>query len=949
MEEKLLLLCDVSTSLRERVFFAARDGMSLTLYALLYEKSTDEIDEVLNSDVCCDGVKCTPLIAAARHGREGAVRILLEKFRPPVRLETEGTVKFDEYVIEGATALWCAAGAGHLGIVKRLVRAGANVNHSTKTLSTPLRAACFDGRLDIVKYLVRHGADIHKANKYNNTCLMIAAYKGHLDVVQFLLDSGARVDERALCGATALHFAAECGHAAIVCALIDHNAKILSNENGMTPLQCAAERARASVVEILAARPEVTRAQAIEAYELLGASFANDKEYYCLRAIEAYELLGASFANDKEYYCLRMAYQYLHRAMAMRYDTRYGLLLKKPADPIPAYDNWRESTTLEDVERIHNQAHSLHMEGLAVRERILGRACPDLPHPVVFRGAVFADEARFDRLHMEGLAVRERILGRACPDLPHPVVFRGAVFADEARFHRLHMEGLAVRERILGRACPDLPHPVVFRGAVFADEARFHRLHMEGLAVRERILGRACPDLPHPVVFRGAVFADEARFDRLHMEGLAVRERILGRACPDLPHPVVFRGAVFADEARFHRLHMEGLAVRERILGRACPDLPHPVVFRGAVFADEARFHRLHMEGLAVRERILGRACPDLPHPVVFRGAVFADEARFHRLHMEGLAVRERILGRACPDLPHPVVFRGAVFADEARFHRCLALWRHALELRLQNKVSVVKDLLRFAQVFSQMIHIGIELPLQQVCYVLEACAQELRRLEKPQPSHDPDSLMEEYESNVRTALYLVAVAGRLLEDPGNSEETIRAVRTAIFNLRGARLRTGQTLLHLACDRRTPVDDFHTSDVCQFPCHRTTKLLLDCGVDVDASDDTRRTALHVVLISYQLLQDRESWSEAVCNVVCELVLRGAHTDAMDINGITPLVAAMGSPAEMIIRAALSPRLTCLAASALARARRTYSPQQVPRSLHAFLAMHGVMQTGQHFI
>lgn len=44
---------------------------------------------------------------------------------------------------------------------------------------------------------------------------------------------------------------------------------------------------------------------------------------------------------------VQMAYQYLHRAMAMRYDTRYGLLLKKPADPIPAYDNWKESTTLE--------------------------------------------------------------------------------------------------------------------------------------------------------------------------------------------------------------------------------------------------------------------------------------------------------------------------------------------------------------------------------------------------------------------------------------------------------------------------------------------------------------------------------------------------------------------------------------------------------------------------
>ncbi|CAH2211116.1 jg9604, partial [Pararge aegeria aegeria] len=51
------------------------------------------------------------------------------------------------------------------------------------------------------------------------------------------------------------------------------------------------------------------------------------------------------------------------------------------------------------------------MEGLTVRERILGRTCPDLPHPVVFRGAVFADEARFDRclaLWKHALALRHQ-------------------------------------------------------------------------------------------------------------------------------------------------------------------------------------------------------------------------------------------------------------------------------------------------------------------------------------------------------------------------------------------------------------------------------------------------------------------------------------------------------------------------------------------------------------
>ena len=48
--------------------------------------------------------------------------------------------------------------AGHLDIVKLLVKSGANVNSTTKTNSTPLRAACFDGHYEIVKYLVEHNA-----------------------------------------------------------------------------------------------------------------------------------------------------------------------------------------------------------------------------------------------------------------------------------------------------------------------------------------------------------------------------------------------------------------------------------------------------------------------------------------------------------------------------------------------------------------------------------------------------------------------------------------------------------------------------------------------------------------------------------------------------------------------------------------------------------------------
>lgn len=55
-----------------------------------------------------DGQRCTPLIVAARYGHNKVVRMLLDKFKPD--LEQEGTVKFNGYVIEGASALWAAAG-----------------------------------------------------------------------------------------------------------------------------------------------------------------------------------------------------------------------------------------------------------------------------------------------------------------------------------------------------------------------------------------------------------------------------------------------------------------------------------------------------------------------------------------------------------------------------------------------------------------------------------------------------------------------------------------------------------------------------------------------------------------------------------------------------------------------------------------------------------------------
>jgi Fem-1 family protein b len=463
--------------------------------------------------------------------------------------------------------------------------------------------------------------------------------------VSFLLENGANPNEKALCGATALHFAAECGHLPVVKELLKYDAIFSTNDSGMTPIKAAAERTRAEVVEYLVERPEITKEE----------------------QIEALELLGASYANDKENYDIVMAHKYLHRSMKLRYSEPGKPIKKKLISPIPAYEHWVESQTVFELESIENNHNSIHMEALTIRERILGAQNPEVPHPVIYRGAVFADNARFER---------------------------------------------------------------------------------------------------------------------------------------------------------------------------------------------------------------------------------------------------------------------------------CLELWLHALRLRQKNHISVVKDLLRFAQVFSQMLHVNVKVTYDHVVQVLSAAITELERnqykLTKPGPKDDPETVMEELESNLTTTLYLLTILTKLVKDCTDEERF--NVNRMVFTLNQMQvtLRDGQTLLHLACNSETPVDDFHTNDICKFPCAETTRLLINCGADVNAMDYERNTPLHVIVNYHKPISDFLT----LHSIITDLTEAGAHLDCVNKRGETPLdSSATGSVAEIILKTQMKLSLKCMAANAVKHHKLTYQGQ-VPQALESFIELHG---------
>ena len=289
-------------------------------------------------------------------------------------IEARGTVKVDNEVIEGCTPLWAAAAAGHLDVVKLLIERNADVDGRTLTNSTPLRAAAYDGWLDIVSCLVENGADVNARTQTESTPLIVACHNGHMNVVKYLIEHGASINQQDNEGYTALHVAMERGHLEIGNTLLANGALQLQTNRRLTPLLSASNACKIEMVEYFIKSPEFTKEQ----------------------RIDALELLGATIANKHKVYDIKKAFNYMKRGMEERYEDPSHPLLKKKMEPLEAYEKRKESQTLEELALLEGDDHAIHMQGLIIRERILGTDNTELRHPIRYRGAVFADSGMFD-------------------------------------------------------------------------------------------------------------------------------------------------------------------------------------------------------------------------------------------------------------------------------------------------------------------------------------------------------------------------------------------------------------------------------------------------------------------------------------------------------------------------------------------------------------------------
>lgn len=146
----------------------------------------------------------------------------------------------------GEPPLNVASSRGHIGIVRSLLRGGADKHAKSLSGYTALHRASQRGHLPVVRALLATNVGVNLISSDGKvSALALACRGGHLGIAKVLIRHGAAVGACPPAGYTPLHEAAMGNHPRCVTALVEAGADIEASERhsgwNRTPLHCAAK------------------------------------------------------------------------------------------------------------------------------------------------------------------------------------------------------------------------------------------------------------------------------------------------------------------------------------------------------------------------------------------------------------------------------------------------------------------------------------------------------------------------------------------------------------------------------------------------------------------------------------------------------------------------------------------------------------------------------------
>lgn len=374
----------------------------------------------------------------------------------------------------------------------------------------------------------------------------------------------------------------------------------------------------------------------------------------------------------------------------------------------------------------------------------------------------------------------------------------------------------------------------------------------------------------------------------------------------------------------------------------------------GTTFLDEhhdvqsALFYWRRAQALRARDNVPKPLVGTPRRPAFQMAAEYASadelEALAHdldALRNQSLLMCERILGAQHKDTVFRLMYRGAAYADSLQYQRCIDLWQYALELRVARDTLLHTEAGQAAaalvRLYMDMLDKGRagllsheQLRLEDVLATARLLVDRIADTEQllaERPVYRRH--LENFDKLLRVLTHLLYVLHALPKQSVAQDADVRRLVARALAQQPLSA-AGDSLLHLVVSRANtmkPTAFFEEAHVHVFPDAPLAELLLECGADVEAVNESRSTPLHVAALRNNFRPD----------VVQTLLRHGAHLDRRNANGNQPhrMLAGIG---ECALNPLQHISLQCLAARKIVERRIAFAGE-VPAALEHFIRIH----------
>ena len=193
----------------------------------------------------------------------------------------------------------------------------------------------------------------------------------------------------------------------------------------------------------------------------------------------------------------------------------------------------------------YEEAEPLYVDALAMGQRLLGEAHPDVATSLNNLAALYYSQGRYEEaepLYRDALAMSQRLLGEAHPAVATSLNNLALLYRSQGRYEEaepLYLEALAMSKQLLGEAHPDVATSLNNLALLYDSQGRYgdaEPLYLEALAMRKQLLGEAHPAVASSLFNLGALRYNQGRYSEALALLLQARPIYLSQLGPDHPN-----------------------------------------------------------------------------------------------------------------------------------------------------------------------------------------------------------------------------------------------------------------------------------------------------------------------------------------------------------------------------------------------------------------------------